>query len=44
MPRRYISSSVAVFNLLDVDKDGKIEVEEFEAWWTGDKRIDYSMV
>ena len=35
---------VAVFNLLDVDKDGKIEIEEFSAWWTGDKRVDYSMV
>ena len=36
---------VAIFSLLDVDHNGKVDFEEFENWWSGKKPdFDYSMV
>ena len=36
---------VAIFSLLDVDHNGKVDFEEFENWWSGKKTdFDYSMV
>ena len=34
----------AIFCLLDINKDGKIEFDEFCKWWVGDSEVDYSMV
>jgi len=34
----------AVFAMLDADRDGKIEFDEFNAWWQGVKDVNYSWV
>lgn len=34
----------SVFELLDLNNDGKVEFEEFRSWWLGEKEVDYSCV
>lgn len=34
----------AIFELLDQDGSGKVDLQEFTSWWTGDKSVDYSAV
>ena len=35
---------VAIFDLLDADKNGKISFDEFKAWWSGQKEVDHAWV
>lgn len=35
---------VGIFELLDTDNSGKIDFEEFKAWWTNQKDVNYSWV
>jgi len=34
----------AIFSLLDSDRSGDISIQEFEAWWMGNKEVDYSVI
>jgi len=35
---------VGIFELLDTDNSGQIEYEEFKAWWTNQKDVNYAWV